>query len=315
MMQAPSVSPRRARQLAIASLVFLFLIVLSGASVRLTGSGLACPSVPECSNAVVPHTSASWIEFSNRVVSAAAGFFCIAVFIAFLLRDPRERKLLWLAAAPPIGVLLQGILGAITVYSGLKPGFVLSHFLLSYAILIAATALVWRSGHERGWRPESTDRVVVWGTRALFPLVTFLVFLGTLSTAAGPHPGSSATGEVVERLDWFGMDTLRILLHDHGHLGTAVLVYTLLLLIVAWRRKASRRLLARIGAFAVVFSLQGVVGLLQYYNGLPTGLVWIHISLATSCWLLMLFCVLEAGRLVPRTSESPARSTPGPSPA
>ena len=311
----PRVSPRRARQLAIASLVFLFLIVLSGASVRLSGSGLACPSVPECSNSVVPHTTASWIEFSNRVVSAAAGFFCIAVFIAFFLRDPRDKKLIWLAAAPPIGVLLQGVLGAITVYSGLKPGFVLSHFLLSYAILVMATMLVWRSGHERGWRPVSTDRLLVWLVRALFPLATLLVFLGTLSTAAGPHPGASATGEIVARLDWFGLDTLRILLHDHGHLGVGVLIYSTIVLAAAWRRGASQRLQRRLAAFIGVFVLQGVVGLIQYYNGLPAKLVWIHIALATTCWLLMLFCVLEAGRLAPRRAERPVPAPAEPSAA
>jgi cytochrome c oxidase assembly protein subunit 15 len=304
-MTFPSVSPRRANQFAIGSLVFLFLIVLSGASVRLSGSGLACPSVPECSNSVVPHTTASWIEFSNRVVSAAAGFLCIAVFFAFLWRNPRSKQLVWLAAVPPIGVLLQGILGAITVYSGLKPGFVMSHFLLSYTILIAATALVWRSSHPRGWRATSDDRLVVWLTRALFPVITFLVFLGTLSTAAGPHPGASATGEIVERLDWFGLDTLRILLHDHGHLGTAVMVYILILLAVAWRRHASPRLLRCLAALTVIFAMQGVVGLIQYYNGLPAQLVWIHIALATSVWLMMLFTVLEAGRLTPATERQP----------
>ena len=145
--------------------------------------------------------------------------------------------------------------------------------------------------------------MVVWGVRALLPLATLLVLLGAFASGAGPHPGDDA-GIVANRINWFGGDTLRLLILRHGHLGTGTLIFTLGLFAVAWRRGASQSLLWRLGTLIAVYLVQGAVGLYQYYNGLPATVVWVHIALATIVWVLVLFTVFEAGRLEPRRARA-----------
>ena len=295
-----------------ASLILLALIVFTGAAVRLSGSGLACPNWPECNSEVVISTAPEWIEFGNRLISGTVGLIAVAAFVAMWLRAPRRRELVWVAALPAIGVAAQGALGALTVQYDLKPTFVMAHFLLSFLILVGAAFLVWRSRHPAGSRALATDRVAVWGVRALLPLVTLLVVLGTFATGAGPHPGSRATGEVTQRIDWFGADTLHLLILRHGHLGTLTLVLTIGLIVLLWKRGAPTALLRRLILLVGVYLLQGAVGLYQYYNGLPAEVVWVHIALATCVWLLVLFAVFEAGRLEPRRAATKQRATPAP---
>lgn len=304
-MRLPRFSPVAAHRFALIQLALLVVTVFSGAAVRLTGSGLACPEWPQCNANVINASTPEWIEFGNRLISGAIGLVAVAVFFVMVLRNPRDRTLVRIAALPPIGMALEGILGVITVYEGLTPALVIAHFLSAFLILVACAALVWRSGNPSGSRPLATDRISVWGVRVLLPLVTLLVVLGTFATGAGPHPGSAATGELVNRIDWYGGNTLHTLILRHGHLGTATLVYTLLLLAVLWRREAPTRLIARISVLIAVYTLQGAVGLYQYYNGLPAEVVWIHIALATIVWVLVLFAVFEAGRLEPRTARLP----------
>lgn len=301
-------SPAVAHRLAIATLVLFVLVVFTGAAVRLTGSGMACPNWPECDDQVIRHSTPSWIEFGNRLWSGGVGLIAVATFFVMWFREPRDSTLVKLAALPALGAAAQGALGAITVRYHLQPGFVISHFLLSFAILIASSFLVWRSKHPAGWRPPSKDRVSVWLVRSLFPIVTVLVILGTFATGAGPHPGSRATGEVTQRIDWFGGDTLHLLILRHGHLGTATFIFTAVILVVLIRRKAPQALVRRIGVLLGVYAAQGAVGLYQYYNGLPAEAVWIHIVLATIVWVLVLFAMFEAGRLEPReaTAGAPA---------
>ncbi|MDO9352562.1 MAG: COX15/CtaA family protein [Solirubrobacteraceae bacterium] len=298
-MRLPRFSPAAAHRAALASLVLLAFIVFTGAAVRLSGSGLACPNWPECNDQVITANQPEWIEFGNRLISGAVGAIAIAVFFMMWRRNPRDRMLLRLSAIPAVGVAAQGGLGALTVEYELKPTFVMAHFLLSFLILIGASLLVWRSNHPAGSRPRTlhADRWSVWAVRALLPLVTLIVVIGTFATGAGPHPGSRATGEVTERIDWFGPDTLHTLILRHGHVGTFTFIVTFLVLAFLWKRGAPQRLQRKIAALLVVYALQGAVGLFQYYNGLPAELVWVHIVLATCVWILVLFAVFEAGKV------------------
>lgn len=305
-MRTPRFSPETAHRLAVFSLAMLALVVFTGAAVRLTGSGLACPNWPECNDQVITAAQPEWIEFGNRLVSGTIGLIAVAAFFVMLWREPRDKTLVRIAALPAIGVAMQGGLGALTVQFHLQPGFVIAHFVLSFIILIAASLLVWRSSHPAGSRPYSTDKVAVWGTRAILVLVSAIVALGTLASGAGPHPGSRATGEVTDRIDWFGGDTLIILIHRHGNLGTATLIFTVGLLVVLTRRGAPERLRRRLLLLIPVYALQGAVGLYQYYNGLPAEAVWIHIVLATFVWVMVLFAVYEAGQLEPRKLRNPS---------
>ncbi|MEH3055204.1 MAG: COX15/CtaA family protein [Patulibacter minatonensis] len=299
-MGLPRFSPQGAHRAAQALLVLLVLTVFSGAAVRLTGSGLACPQWPQCNDQVITANTPQWIEFGNRLVSGAIGLVSVFVFFVMFRRTPRDRTLLRISALPPLGMAAEGALGVVTVTTHLSPGLVIAHFLLALMILVACALLVWRSSNPAGSRPLATDRVAVWGVRALMPLVSLLVVLGAFASGAGPHPGAAATGEVVNRIDWFGGETLRLLILRHGHLGTATFVLTTLLLFVLWRRDAPQPLLRRISLLLGAYAMQGAVGLYQYYNGLPAEAVWIHIALATIVWVLMLFAVFEAGRLEPK---------------
>lgn len=307
-MRLPRFSPVTAHRFALTLLGFMVLIVFTGAGVRLTGSGLACPNWPECNDQVITANTPEWIEFGNRLISAGIGFLAIAVFVVMWRRVPRDRTLVRIAAVPPVGMAIQGLVGMITVRTHLTPAAVITHFLLTFLVLVFCVFLVWRSSNPAGSRPLATDRVAVWGVRALVPLVTVLVVLGAFATGAGPHAGASATGEVVNRIEWFGGDTLRLLILRHGHLGTATFLFTCLLLFALIRRDAPRRLIRRIVAVLSVYAAQGAVGLYQYYNGLPAEAVWLHVALSTIVWVLMLFAVFEAGRLEPRTAASRIRT-------
>ena len=316
-MRLPRFSPVAAHRAAVASLVLLALIVFTGAAVRLSGSGLACPNWPECNDQIINANAPEWIEFGNRLISGAVGFGAIIVFFMMWRRAPRDRTLLRLSAIPAIGVAAQGGLGALTVEYDLKPAFVIAHFLLSFVILVGASFLVWRSGHPAGSRPRTpaADRVNVYAVRALLPLITLIVVLGTFATGAGPHPGSRATGEVTERLDWFGPDTLQTLILRHGHVGTFTFIVTFAILALLLYRKAPQRLTHRVGALLGLYAFQGAVGLYQYYNGLPAELVWVHIVLATGVWILVLFTIFEAGKLEPARETEPAPKPTATSPA
>src|SRR5437763_10786522 len=109
--------------------------------------------------------------------------------VGALTRRPYRRDLARLAVLLPLGVIAQAVLGGFTVREHLAPGFVMGHFALSMLVLIAAVALAWRSAHEPGARPRSSDRVSVWSVRALAPLGALAIFAGTAATAAGPHAG------------------------------------------------------------------------------------------------------------------------------
>jgi cytochrome c oxidase assembly protein subunit 15 len=314
--RAYRVSPALARRVAFVALILLTFAVFTGAAVRLTGSGLACPNWPECNDQIINAKSPEWIEFGNRLFTGAVGWVAIVALIAMWRREPRERSLILIAALPVVGVLVEGLLGYFTVHSDLKPAIVISHFLLAFITLIGSSLLVWRAGHPKASRPAATDPVSTWAVRILFPIVSFLVVLGTFATGAGPHPGARATGEITPRIDWYGGDTLHKLILDHGHVGTATFVLTFFILVLLRWRGAPKALFNRVLAVWLVFGLQGVVGLIQYYNGLPAELVWIHIVLATAVWVLVLFAVFEAGRLAPRRSPVTGRSeAPGTSPA
>lgn len=305
-MRLPRFTPKSAHRWAVASLTLLAFIVFTGAAVRLSGSGLACPNWPECNDQIINANAPEWIEFGNRLISGLVGFVALIVFFVMWRRTPRDRTLLRLSAIPAVGVAAQGGLGALTVQYELKPGFVIAHFLLSFVILVGASFLVWRSSHPAGARPliARTGRGPVYAVRALLPLVTLLVILGTFATGAGPHPGSRATGEVTDRLDWFGPDTLHTLILRHGHVGTFTFIVAFFVLVYLWLGKAPRSLQKKIAALLVVYASQGVIGLIQYYNGLPAELVWIHIVLATGVWIIVLFAAFEAGRLEPKGAGS-----------
>jgi heme a synthase len=292
-----TVTPQQYVRVAYVALGALTLIVLTGAAVRLTGSGLGCPHWPKCYGKFYPPLGThAVIEFSNRLITAPVCIAAGAAWVAALRRRPRRRDLVWLSALLPLGVLAQAVLGGLTVRGRLDYGWVMGHFALSMLILVAAATLLWRSRHEPGARPRSADRTLVWSARALVALGALTIFAGTAATAAGPHAGGSP-GQQITRLDFDGRGTMDFVIHRHAEIA---LVFGLLAVWVWWlaRRHAAEPLLRRSAtALCVLMALQGAVGLDQYETHLPTELVWVHVGLACGAWLAALWTAYAAGRL------------------
>ena len=307
-----TVTPGQYLVLAYIALGALTLIVLTGAAVRLTGSGLGCPTWPKCyGNLYPPLSTHAVIEFSNRVVSVPVVLAAGLAWVGALRRRPYRRDLVWLSALLPIGVVCQAVLGGLTVRGKLDYGWVMGHFALSMLILVAAAALAWRARYEPdrsretlafgehprfGQRPRGSDRILVWSTRALVALGALTIFAGTAATAAGPHAGGNP-GEQINRLDFDGRGTMDFVIHRHAEIALA---FSLLAVLVWWlaRHRAADPLVHRCTTvLCVLLALQGAVGLDQYETHLPTELVWVHVALACGCWLAALWTAYAAGSL------------------
>ncbi len=306
------VTPVQFRRASYVALGALTLIVLSGAAVRLTDSGLGCANWPKCGGTPLPPLSShALIEFGNRVVSAVVGVVTVVVFGFALLRRPFRRDLMWLSLLLPLGVVAQAVLGGFTVLNHLAPGFVMAHFSLSLIIVVASFALAWRATFEPGSRPRSEDRAGVWSVRALLPLGALTIFAGTATTAAGPHSGGF-TGQVVHRLHFKGADTLNWTVHQHATIAALFGVAVIAVWLLQRRRGASQQALEPLTVLGVLLAAQGLVGSVQYELKLPAEMVWVHVGLATFTWVSLLWAVAAAGRLVPRKIRSavPALDSP-----
>jgi cytochrome c oxidase assembly protein subunit 15 len=301
-----TLTPRQYVWVACVALGALTLIVLTGAAVRLTGSGLGCPTWPKCyGNLYPPLRTHAVIEFSNRVISVPVVLAAGLAWLGALRRRPYRRDLVWLSALLPVGVVCQAVLGGLTVRGKLDYGWVMAHFSLSMLILVAAAALLWRARYEPGERPRSGDRTLVWCTRALVGLGALTIFAGTAATAAGPHAGGNP-GEHINRLDFDGRGTMDFVIHRHAEIALAFSLFAVGVWWLARRRGAERLVRRALTALCALLALQGVVGIDQYETHLPTELVWVHVVLACGCWLAALWAAYAAGRL-PARVPVPAR--------
>jgi heme a synthase len=303
-----AVNPVQYRRVAYLTLASLTLIVLTGAAVRLTGSGLGCPDWPKCyGNALPPISTHALIEFGNRALSGLVGVITVVAAVLAFTRRPFRRDLAVLALMLPLGVVAQAVLGGFTVREHLAPGFVMAHFGLSMIILVAAVALAWRSRYEPGARPRATDRLSVWSIRALAPLGALTIFAGTAATAAGPHAGGSP-GQRIHRLHFKGADTLMWVVHRHATIAALFGVAVIAVWLLRRHRGVSEDALEPLTVLGVLLAAQGLIGSVQYELRLPTDIVWVHVALATASWVVVLWAVAAAGTLVPRTQAVPAAS-------
>jgi heme a synthase len=303
-----TVTPEQYVRVAYVAVGALTLIVMSGAAVRLTGSGLGCPTWPKCyGNIYPPLNTHAVIEFSNRLLTAPVSIAAVLAWLAAVRRRPYRRDLVWLGALLPLGVLGQAVLGGFTVKGALDYGWVMGHFALSMLILVAAVVLAWRAGRsapgEQPRKPRAVDssaaaarpdRLLVRSLRALVALGGLTIFAGTAATAAGPHAGGSP-GQKINRLDFDGRGTMDFVIHRHAEIA---LVFSLAAVAVWWlaRRRAAPSTLRRpLTVLCVLLALQGVVGLDQYETHLPTELVWVHVCLACGAWLAALWAACAAG--------------------
>lgn len=305
-----AVTPAQFQTIAWIALFAFGVIVLTGAAVRLTDSGLGCPTWPKCYGKVYPpdHTHAL-IEFGNRALSGIVGLVSAVVAIASLTRRPFRRDLAWMAWGLPLGVIAQAVLGGYTVREDLAPGFVMAHFSLSMVILIDAVALLWRAGHE-GSRSRAHPPSIVWPVRATVALTALTVFAGTVATAAGPHSGG-IKGQDVHRLTFKGAKTLEWAVNQHATVGVVFGIVLIATWLAKMRRRGTVDIADPLTALGVLVAGQGLLGSVQYELKLPAGMVWLHVGLATAIWIVALWAWADIGRPVARARSA---DLPGPPP-
>jgi cytochrome c oxidase assembly protein subunit 15 len=272
------------RRLALASLVANVAIVVTGGAVRLTGSGLGCPTWPSCTDGSYVTTRAmgvhGLIEFGNRMLGGLVGLIAIATLVAAVRHRPRRPVLIRLAALTLAGVLTQGLLGGVTVRTGLNPWTVAGHFVLSMAVIAAAYAL-WREAGRSGQPTHARVPPAISALVAVLVAVAVAVLvLGTLVTGSGPHAGDPDTPRM-------GFDPRAV-----AHLHADAVFLLLGLSIAVWfalRAVGAPAAAVRAAAILVGVELaQGAVGLVQYLMHLPALAVGLHMAGACAVWLAVL---------------------------
>jgi len=300
------ISPGRYAQVTAIALAALSLIVLTGAAVRMTGSGLGCPDWPKCYGGTVPPLeSHAVIEYGNRLLTGFVGLAVIAACVLAFFRKPFRWHLALFGGLLPIGVMGQAVLGALVVKYHLAPGLVMMHFILSMMLLDAAFALAWCSRYEPWERRRSRDRLGVWSVRALVPLGQLTILAGTIATASGPHAGSHE-GELVHRFTFQGADTLEWVVQRHSAIAVVYGLAAVGVWFLLRRPGGDRRAVKPLTVVLGLLLLQGAIGIVQWSLELPGELVWLHVSVATANWLAMLWTIAAAGRLEPRARDQAA---------
>ncbi|HWC35610.1 MAG TPA: COX15/CtaA family protein [Mycobacteriales bacterium] len=292
-MRLPRLSPSAFRRLAVVVAVLLGLIVVSGAGVRLTSSGLGCPTWPRCTatSIVAPPSYHAWVEFGNRVITSLVGVVVGVVAVASLLRAPRRRDLVWLSWSLVAGFIGQAVIGGLSVLYKLSPGWVMAHFLLSMVLMWVGLVLVHRAHPD--WQPKASDapRELVLLGRVLVATAALVLFLGTVTTGTGPHAGDSGH---VKRLP-FALERVTQLHADSALLLTGLVVATLFAVRLAG---ASAVLRQRSNWLAYAVVAQVAIGYTQYFLNLPPGVVELHVAGATLLWSAAVW--LQLGHSAPQ---------------
>ena len=299
MQERRTISPEGFQRLAWFTLGLLMVVVVTGAGVRLTRSGLGCPDWPKCHGGTLPPANInSIIEYTNRVLSGLVSLVGTGVWIASFRRRPRRRDLTWISAFFPLFLIAEAALGALTVKHELAPGYVMAHFGVGMLVLIASVALVWRGRSDEPRAPVELQRPLWLMLWSLLPLGAVVIFAGTVATAAGPHAGGQKD-QPVNRLHFKGDETLRWAVHAHGHIAAALGVIALASWLYLQMSNGPRTVLLPLTATTVLLGIQGLIGHIQWSDHLPAGLVFVHVSLACATWVTLLWTIAAAGARVP----------------
>ncbi|GAA4895418.1 cytochrome c oxidase assembly protein subunit 15 [Stackebrandtia albiflava] len=276
------------RRLSLLNVVVNVMIVVTGGAVRLTGSGLGCPSWPNCQPGAFHVTPAmgihGYIEWGNRLFGVVVGVVAAATLLATILRRPRRASLIRPALLVAVGVPAQALIGMITVETGLNPWVVSCHFLVTIAVLAAAY-----TGYVRAGEPDGEARPVVPGPFRLLAafvvaaaLVTIVV--GVLVTGSGPHAGDPASPRIP-------LDSA-LLAQLHADSVFLLIGLTVGAVLAAAALRAPRRVRTALWVLTAVEIGQSVIGFVQFFTGLPVILVGAHMLGAALLWLAALHVLL-----------------------
>ena len=312
-MRSFSISPAQYQKITRISLLLLAFIIVTGAAVRLSGSGLGCSDWPTCENdqlvAEIDDVHAM-VEFVNRVIT---GFVALAVIIAVLgslFRTPKRKDLTYLSIGLVFGVIVQVIVGALVVREHLPPSLVITHFLVSMVLVWNAVELDHRSRLPDRADKSLPAKTLKGLTKLLLAIGVVVIVTGTIVTGSGPHSGAEKQqilealenqGETpaistleVERLPFDVPDVARI----HG---ISVMIFLLLTLRVLFMiKRNSPTLLPNGQNLMAAIIVQAGIGYLQYFTGVPALLVGIHVAGATLIWVMILRLYLSVHQPIPK---------------
>ncbi len=267
------------RRISLANLISQSGIIVTGAIVRLTGSGLGCPTWPDCApGSLIPVAGQvegfhKYIEFGNRTLTFLVLAISIALFVFSLLNEKRN-IIVW-SFLPLIGTLLQAVLGGITVLTGLHPSTVMAHFLLSIILVGISVKIYDYFNNQRTSKvlPKIVDNYV----KVVTLVGLAVIVLGTITTGSGPHSGD----EIAARFDF----DIRIIAWLHAD---SVLLFVGLivgLLVISRINKESKQIYKITRTLFILCLVQGFIGYVQWFNGLPWILVSFHVIGAVITWI------------------------------
>lgn len=308
-MGLPRISPARYQRFTLAALVLLAIIIVTGAAVRLTGSGLGCNDWPNCEPGkfVAAANGHQAIEQVNRLFTGLMAVAIMAALAGSLVREPRRKDLTRLSLSLVGGFLLQAVVGGIVVKSHLHPLAVMWHFLLSALVLVAALVLHQRAGEPASRTYQLTvDPRVNRLVRAAAAVGIAAVVSGTVVTGTGPHSGAYRD-DPVRRFSFSLISVARV----HSLL-VLILIGLLLWLFRSIRRTADWAVIEdRLSLTLLAVFMQGGIGYFQYFTKLPVALVSAHIVGATAVIITLTRLVL-ATRTVASDADGamPFRTSP-----
>ncbi|HEX8802775.1 MAG TPA: COX15/CtaA family protein [Acidimicrobiales bacterium] len=300
-------TPAGYRRITLVTLVSLVVIMVTGAAVRLTDSGLGCPTWPSCeADSFTPHSASDlngMVEFVNRLITGAVMLLTVAAVLGARARRGQRPDLYRWSLGLPAWVLGNAVVGGLVVLLHLAPVSVIGHFLLSLGAVWNATVLYEKAGEPpvpptqgRRRRPLAVPAVVT-ACRLLVVAAGLVVVTGTVVTGSGPHAGD----EAADRLDFVVGDVARL----HGIAVMLFLALTLAVLWMARRGDAAPGVERRLVHLLVVLVAQAAVGYTQYFTGVPALLVGVHVLGAALVWVAVLRVVLGLSEPGPATLPVP----------
>lgn len=267
----PRVSPAVLRAASLAAVVAIAALIGSGAWVRLSGSGLGCPTWPNCTatSLVASPSYHALVEFVNRCIITAVGVLIGVTVLAALLRRPSRRDLGWLAAALVAGYAGEAVLGGLTVLLKLAPALVAAHLVLAMLLLADAVVLHWRSRDDRPATAAVAGRSAVLLSDLMLATMTVVIVAGTVATGAGPHSGSPGTPR-------FAIP-FRDAVEFHASAGIFLFGLAVAMFFLLAAVRAPRPAWRRYGVVVGLMAVQGSIGYATFFSRVAVGLAEAHV--------------------------------------